>query len=202
MGRTREQFMDEHNHAGAATYFAYVHLSCRHNECFAAMKEYKQRLQDRRSAPLVVQLPPSYVEEVPPGELSVQPDPQTQPAASPSTPEPVAAIEAAPAQKDATTAWDALSFIRDIAATPEPPKGPPAPPPPPATPGAQMTVLFLLLKHMDASRRVPHWQRLIDRAETNNDINPADTMPAIQALKASGHIRIDGQTITVLAGVA
>ena len=38
----------EHCHAGEPTYFAYVHLGCRHRDCRAAAAEYRARLKDRQ----------------------------------------------------------------------------------------------------------------------------------------------------------
>ena len=53
MSREREQFMDEHNHGGAPSYFASVHLHCRHDGCYGAMREYKSP----RSPPAPTALP-------------------------------------------------------------------------------------------------------------------------------------------------
>jgi hypothetical protein len=85
MGREREQYMDEHNHGGEPSYFAYVHLHCRHDDCYGAMREYKSRPKSGEGK--VVQLPASYaeVEEV---ELVAQP------VASEVHVEPMAATEA------------------------------------------------------------------------------------------------------------
>lgn len=69
MGRNREQFMEDHLHIGEPSYYAYVHIGCRHDDCFAAMQEYRQRLQDRRTAPPLVQLPSTFVEEVETAEV-------------------------------------------------------------------------------------------------------------------------------------
>lgn len=38
----------KHTHDGDSTYFAYVHLSCRHPSCAAAAVEYRERLKDRK----------------------------------------------------------------------------------------------------------------------------------------------------------
>jgi hypothetical protein len=40
--------MAKHTHGGDPTYYAYVHLKCRHPECQAAAVEYRDRLRQRR----------------------------------------------------------------------------------------------------------------------------------------------------------
>jgi hypothetical protein len=46
-GRVREQRMDEHSHGGDPSYFAYVHWRCRHDDCYRAMQEYRNRAKNK-----------------------------------------------------------------------------------------------------------------------------------------------------------